>query len=83
MLRGNGGQDIFFDESDRIRFYELLGEGVERFHVRIPAFCLMGNHVHLVVQVAEIPLSRLIQNVEWQERRVIFLRVESFAVFAF
>lgn len=24
MLRGNGGQDIFFDEADRIRFYELL-----------------------------------------------------------
>jgi len=40
MLRGNGGQDIFFDESDRIRFYDLLEEGVERFHdpnVRAPA----------------------------------------------
>ena len=24
IMRGNGGQDIFFDESDRIRFYELL-----------------------------------------------------------
>ena len=69
MLRGNGGRDIFFDESDRIRFYELLEEGVERFHVRIPAFCLMGNHVHLVVQVAEMPLSRLIQNVSFRYTR--------------
>jgi putative transposase len=69
MLRGNGGQDIFFDDSDRIRFYELLEEGVERFHVRIPAFCLMGNHLHLVVQVAEIPLSRLIQNVSFRYAR--------------
>jgi hypothetical protein len=24
MLRGNGGRDIFFDESDRLRFYDLL-----------------------------------------------------------
>ncbi|MFH1114568.1 MAG: transposase [Pseudomonadota bacterium] len=69
MLRGNGGRDIFFDDSDRIRFYELLEEGVERFHVRIPAFCLMGNHAHLVVQAAEIPLSRLMQDVSFRFTR--------------
>ena len=68
-MRGKGGQDIFFDKSDRIRFYELLGEGVQRFHVRIPAFCLMGNHVHLVVQVAQMLLSRLTQNVSFRYTR--------------
>jgi len=36
MLRGNGSQNIFFDESDRIRFYDLLAEGVKRFDVHIP-----------------------------------------------
>ena len=66
MLRGNGGQDIFVDDSDRIRFYDLLEEGVRRFDVRIAALCLMSNHVHLVVQVAEVPLSRLIQNVSFR-----------------
>ena len=30
MPRGNGGQDILFDEPDRIRFYDLLEEGVKR-----------------------------------------------------
>ncbi len=30
MLRGNVGHDIFFDEPDRIRFYDLLEEGVKR-----------------------------------------------------
>ena len=69
MMRGNDGQDIFFDKSDSTRFYELLEEGVGRFRVRIPAFCLMGNHVHLVVQVAEMPLSRLIQNVSFRYTR--------------
>jgi len=69
MLRGNGGQDIFFDESDRIRFYDLLEEGVKRFDVRMLALCLMSNHVPLVVQVAEIPLSRLIRNVSFRYTR--------------
>ena len=35
MLRENGGQDVFFDESDRIRFYDRLEEGVNLFDVRI------------------------------------------------
>ena len=69
MLRGNGGQDIFVDDSDRIRFYDLLEEGGWRFDVRIAAVCLMSNHVHLVVQVAEVPLSRLIQNVSFRYTR--------------
>jgi len=69
MLRGNGGRDIFFDESDRIRFCDLLEEGVKRFDVRIPAFCLMSNHVHLAMQVAEIPLSRVIQNLSFRYAR--------------
>ena len=31
MLRGNGGQDIFFCHSDRTRLYRLLQEGIERY----------------------------------------------------
>ncbi len=62
MVRGNGGQDIFADDEDRSRFYLLLQEGVEKFGHRIHAFCLMGNHVHLAVQVGEKPLSRIMQH---------------------
>ncbi len=58
MLRGNGGSDIFFSDEDRFHFYLLMQEGIERFGHRIHAFCLMGNHVHLVIQVREISLSR-------------------------
>ncbi len=43
MLRDNGGRNIFFGESDRIRFSDLLEEGVKRFDVRIPALSLMSN----------------------------------------
>jgi putative transposase len=35
MLRGNGGQDIFFDDDDRHRFYLLLQEGIARYHHRL------------------------------------------------
>jgi len=69
ILRGNARQDIFTDDTDRYRFYLLLQEGTERFGHRIHAFCLMTNHVHLVVQVADIPLSKIMQNLAFRYTR--------------
>ncbi len=74
ILRGNGGQDIFFTKSDRTKFYLLLQEGVEKFGHRILAFCLMANHVHLAIQVGEKPLSRIMQNVSFRYTRYINAR---------
>lgn len=69
MLRGNGGQDIFFDNGDRYRLYLLLQEGVERFGHRIHAFCLMTNHLHLAVQIADVSLSKIMQNLAFRYTR--------------
>ena len=62
LLRGNAGQDIFYGKEDRKYFYRLLREGHEKFGHRIHAFCLMANHVHLAMQVADTPLSRIMQS---------------------
>lgn len=69
ILRGNGKQDVFFDDKDRCRFYLLLQEGVERFRIRIHAFCLMTNHIHLVLQVHDLPLPRFMQNLSLRYTR--------------
>ncbi len=63
ILRGNAGDPIFFDDRDRYRLYLIFQYAVEKFRCRIHAFCLMRNHLHLVVQVDDIPLSRIMQNV--------------------
>ena len=71
ILRGNGGRDIFFSNKDRTKFYLLLQEGIERFEHRIHAFCLMTNHIHLVIQIGDIPLSKVMQNVTFRYTRYI------------
>ncbi|BCR04535.1 hypothetical protein DESUT3_16040 [Desulfuromonas versatilis] len=71
ILRGNGGQPIFLHNDDRYRFYLLLQEGTNRFGYRVHAFCLMTNHVHLAVQVGDIPLSRGMQNLAFRFTRWI------------
>lgn len=63
ILRGNAGAPIFFSDQDRYRLYMILQYAVERFGCQIHAFCLMRNHIHLIVQTTDIPLSRIMQNV--------------------
>ena len=69
MLRGNGAQDIFFDNDDRRHFYLLLQQGIARYGHRIHGFCLMSNHIHLAVQVADEPLSAIMQNLSFRYTR--------------
>ena len=57
ILRGNHREEIFHHPSDRDRFAELVAEVVERFRMRVHAFCWMSNHVHLAMQVGDAPLG--------------------------
>jgi REP element-mobilizing transposase RayT len=66
MLRGNDGQDIFFSKSDMYNLCLLIQEGTERYGHRIHAFCFMKNHIHLLVQVAEISLSKIVHNLAFR-----------------
>ena len=76
MLRGNGGQGIFPEDQDRYHLYLLLQEGVERFGHCVHAFCLMTNHLHLAVQVADVPLSKSMQNLAFRYTRWVNRRAK-------
>jgi len=76
ILRGNGGMSVFVDDNDRYRFFFLLQEGIERFRHRVYAYCLMDNHIHLAIQVGEVPLSRIMQNLSFRFTRWINWRHE-------
>jgi REP element-mobilizing transposase RayT len=58
MSRGNGRQPIFLGDEDRERFLDVLARVVRRFGWRLHAYCLMGNHYHLVLDTPEPNLSR-------------------------
>ena len=62
MIRGNNKQDIFFSNKDRSVFYNLLQDLPEKFKIKIYSFCMMKNHVHLAIEVDDIPLYKAIHN---------------------
>ena len=74
MLRGNGGDAIFFSDDDRVEFERLVAEGVTRFGHRIHAYCWMTNHVHLAIQTESTPLSKIIQNLAFRYTRWVHRR---------
>jgi len=43
-----------------------MQEGMEKFGHRIHGFCCMSNYLHLAVQVAEEPLSRITLNLAFR-----------------
>lgn len=54
ILRGNNRSAIFHNEKDRRFFIECLKDAKERTKSKLYAYCLMTNHVHLLIE----PLSR-------------------------
>ena len=60
--RGVGGIDIFRDDLDRHRYLRFLVEISERFDWSCLAYCLMTNHVHLLVETPEGNLAEGIQS---------------------
>jgi putative transposase len=47
--RGSNRQRVFFSPSDHRTYLSLLREHLADAEVRVLAYCLMSNHVHLVV----------------------------------
>lgn len=56
--RGNERRAIFKDDADRQRFLERLAASAEMHQVRIYQYCLMGNHVHVLVETPRGNLDR-------------------------
>ncbi|MBI5200293.1 MAG: transposase [Elusimicrobia bacterium] len=63
-LRGNGKRTLFPDQEAFEYFLKLLAERLPRFECILHVYCLMTNHVHLVIEVGTIPLGRLIHSLE-------------------
>lgn len=57
VLRGNNRNTLFFENQDRLTFLEYLGKQKDKDLVLINAYCLMDNHVHILLQDTDGNLS--------------------------
>jgi len=47
--RGNGRREVYHEEGDYAAFVALITEACVRLPMRVVAFCLMPNHLHLAL----------------------------------
>jgi putative transposase len=59
--RGDRREPIYLDDEDRVAFLAVLAQCMERFDAQVLAYCLMGNHYHLVLHTRRGNLSRLMR----------------------
>lgn len=71
ILRGINKQSIFSDEEDNQKFLQVLSECKQISGFKLYAYCLMGNHVHLLMKEEQEPI------------RLIFKRIGTRYVFWF
>jgi REP-associated tyrosine transposase len=55
--RGNGRAAVFEDDRDRRKFLGILERTAESRELHVHAYCLMGNHYHLLVETPRGNLS--------------------------
>lgn len=63
MLRGNNRKNIFLKKNDYQLFIEILANAADLYNFKVHLYCLMTNHIHIVIEVSDIPISRIMQTV--------------------
>ncbi|MBE0547919.1 MAG: transposase [Rubrivivax sp.] len=61
--RGDRREPIYRDDADRLAQLQIIAAAMDRFDARVLAYCLMGNHYHLVVHTQQPNLSRLMRQI--------------------
>lgn len=63
MIRGINRQSIFEEPADKVRFLEILETCKEISGFALYAYCLMDNHVHLLVQERDEPIEQIVKRI--------------------
>ncbi len=63
MLRGINQQQIFEETDDYDKFLDILRECKEICRFELFAYCLMGNHIHLLVKEGQEPLGQMFKRI--------------------
>jgi len=56
--RGDGREDIYLSDADRVAWLDVLGQVCKRFNWVCHAWCQMTNHYHILIETPETNLAQ-------------------------
>lgn len=71
VLRGYQGQAIFFRPADRRLLEECVAGALHHTRMRVHGYCWLNHSIDLLVQVADVPLSRFMQRIGTRYARAV------------
>ena len=63
IIRGVNKETIFIDDEDRRMFLRLLKKYKEELKCNVYSYCLMSNHVHILIEDKELNIGELMKNI--------------------
>ncbi len=74
VLKGINSQQLFFDDSDYQCFLRLFNNCSKAYNAKIIAYCIMNNHIHLLIKFDSSDFSALFKSfgasfVPWYNQR--------------
>ncbi|SHK52676.1 transposase, partial [Paramaledivibacter caminithermalis] len=63
MMRGNEKKNILIDEEDKMKFIDIMIDKKKYEDYYLYAYCLMDNHVHLIIKDEKDKLSRIMKRI--------------------
>lgn len=63
MLRGINKQQIFLDKEDSTKFMQVLKDFKAISEYKIFAYCLMENHIHLLIKIGKEPIEQVFKRI--------------------
>lgn len=63
MMRGNERKNIFLSDEDRHKFINTLVKKKEQIGFKLYAFCLMDNHIHLLINDEKQEISLIMKGI--------------------
>jgi len=64
IVRGNNRAYIFKSGENKGKYKKIVSKYKKRYHFKLYAYCIMDNHAHLLIEVCDIPLSKIMQGIQ-------------------
>lgn len=62
MMRGVNKQEIFQDDEDRKKLLQILKYYKGKYSIKVYAYCLMTNHVHLLIKDTNYKMDKFVKD---------------------
>lgn len=64
ICRGNNGEMILKEEKDKVLYMSILRRYLKKYDIKVYAYCIMDNHVHLLIHRMKDPMNKFMQVVQ-------------------